>query len=223
MIMTDQKKLKRRRFLKIAGGAVLATAAVGSGLIVAGTRQPPIDLLETTYTGGNAMSKKILVAYASKCGSTAEVADVIGKNLQQQGFAVDVRLAKKVTDVSAYQGVIVGSAIRIGRWLPAATKFVKTHQQALSNVPIAYFEVCGELNEGETEAHQRVAESYLEPVRAIVKPVEVGLFAGKMDYSKLSFLNRLMIERFIKSPEGDWRNWDAIRTWSDKVSLAFNQ
>jgi menaquinone-dependent protoporphyrinogen oxidase len=216
--MTDQKTPNRRRFLKIAGGAVLATAAVGSGLIAVGTRQPVVEFPETTDTGGNTMSKKILVAYASKCGSTAEVADAIGKTLQQRGFSVDVRLTKNVTDVSAYQGVIVGSAIRMGSWLSDAKKFVQTHQQALKNIPTAYFSVCMALQE-DTPDKRKTALAYADPIRALVEPVVVGAFAGKMAYTKLSFIDRLIITKMVKTPEGDFRNWETIQRWTEGITL----
>jgi len=55
--------------------------------------------------------------------------------------------------------------------------------------------------------------AFLDPVRAIVKPGKEGLFAGKMDYSKITFLDRL-IAKMVKSVEGDWRDWDQIRAWA---------
>jgi menaquinone-dependent protoporphyrinogen oxidase len=213
--MTDRKNPNRRQFLKVAGGAVLATAAVGGGLIAAGTRQPAVELPETTYTGENSMSKNILVAYASKCGSTAGVAEAIGKTLQQQGASVDVRLAKNVTDVSPYQAVIVGSAIRMGGWLGDAKKLVQTHQQALKGIPTAYFSVCMTL-EKDTPENRQKALAYMEPIRELVEPTSVAAFAGAMVYDKLSFIDRLIITRMIKTPEGDFRNWDAIQTWTEE-------
>lgn len=59
----------------------------------------------------------------------------------------------------------------------------------------------------------REVASYLDPVREVVQPVEVGLFAGAMDYSKLPFILRLMMKA-MGSPEGDFRDWEAIRTWA---------
>ena len=53
-------------------------------------------------------------------------------------------------------------------------------------------------------------------MRGVVQPVDVGLFAGTMDYSKLSFVLRLVIKA-MKVPEGDFRNWDAIRDWAANV------
>jgi len=158
------------------------------------------------------MSEKILVAYASKCGSTSEVAEAIGQTLCDAGAAVDVRLAKDVTDVSEYRAVVVGSAIRAGQWLSAATKFVETHRDALSRVPVAYFAVCLTLQE-DTEEKRREVAAYLAPVREMVQPVDEGLFAGAMNYSKLALPIRLMM-KVMKSPEGDFRDWDSIRAWA---------
>ena len=105
------------------------------------------------------MTKKILVAYASKCGSTGEVAEAMRKALCETGASVDVRLAKAVRDVSGYQGVIVGSAIRLGQWLPEALQFIKRHQAALSRVPVAYFSVGSFLRDGTAKSRQDAAAS----------------------------------------------------------------
>jgi len=161
------------------------------------------------------MEDRILVAYASRAGSTGEVAEAIGKALCEGGAAVDVRLAKDVTDLSSYRAVVVGSAIRVGKWLPEAVEFVETHQEALSRMPVAYFAVCLTLKE-DTEENRGEVSTYLDPVCEIVQPVDVGLFAGGMDYSKLPFILRVMMKG-MKSPKGDFRNWEAIRAWAGQV------
>lgn len=216
--MSEQNRISRRRFLALTGGAVGATALACCGLTALGTRQPAVEFNESSCGGENEMSDKILVAYASKCGSTGEVAEAIGQALCEAGAAVDVRLAQNVTDVSPYRAVIVGSAIRVGRWLPDAIKFVETHQEALSQVPVAYFLTCMTL-EDDTEENRRTVAAYLDPVREIVQPVDVGLFAGSMDPSKLSFVFRLMMKA-MGTPEGDYRDWEAIRAWADGLRPA---
>jgi menaquinone-dependent protoporphyrinogen oxidase len=143
------------------------------------------------------------------------VAEVIGQALCDEGAAVDVRLAKEVHDVSAYRAVILGSAIRMGRWLPEAVEFVETHQDTLRQLPVAYFSVCMTLQE-DTEENRREVAAYVDPVREIVQPVDVGAFAGAMDYGKLSLAFQLLI-RAMKIPEGDFRNWDSIHTWGTDV------
>jgi menaquinone-dependent protoporphyrinogen oxidase len=161
------------------------------------------------------MKDKILVAYASRTGSTGEVAEAIGQVLCEAGAAVDVRSAKEVTDLSPYRAVIVGSAIRVGKWLPEVLRFVERHGEALSRMPVAYFAVCLTLKE-DTEENRREVSAYLDPVCEIVQPVDVGLFAGAMDYSKLPFILRLVMKA-MKSPKGDFRDWEAIRAWANRV------
>ena len=161
------------------------------------------------------MKDKILVAYASRAGSTGEVSEVIGQVLREAGAAVDVRLAKDVTDLSPYRAVVVGSGIRVGKWLPEAVEFVERHREVLSRIPVAYFLVCLTLKE-DTEENRREVSAYLDPVRDLVQPVDVGLFAGAMDYSKLPFILRLVMKA-MKSPKGDFRDWEAIRAWADRV------
>ena len=156
--------------------------------------------------------QKILVAYASKAGSTAEVAQAIGETLSAQGATVDVLQVKHVKDLSAYTAVIIGSAIRMGQWLPEAVNLVKAQQAELRQRPTAFFLVSGFLKDNTPEMTQKVG-TFLDPVRAIFEPASIGMFAGKMDYSKLSFLDRT-IAKAVGSVEGDWRNWDTIRAWA---------
>ena len=159
---------------------------------------------------------KILVAYATKAGSTAEVAAEIGRVVESKsGCKVDVHPVGKLKEVDGYDAVIIGSGIRAGKWLPEATKFVEKHRDALSQIPLAFFTVCLTLSE-DTEENRRTVAAYLDPVREIVQPVEVGLFAGAMDYSKLPFILWLLMKA-MKTPQGDFRDWEAIRAWADSI------
>ena len=171
-------KISRRRFLALAGGAAGAMLLGCGGAVVVGTRQLPVDLVRTNC--GEDVDK-VLVAYATRCGSTGAVAEAIGEALCAAGVPADVRPVKEVSDVSGYRAAVVGSAIRIGKWLPEATKWVKTHQVALRGKPLAYFGVCMALAE-DTEETRREAESFLQPVRDLVQPVEEAMFAGVVDY-----------------------------------------
>lgn len=167
------------------------------------------------------MTGKVLITYATRAGSTAEVAQAIAEVLRarSEGENVDVAPVKEVKDLSPYRAVIVGSAIRMGSWLPEAVEFVTKNQAALAKVPTAFFLVSGYLKDDTPEMRAKVS-AFLDPVRAMVKPGKEGLFAGKMDYSKITFLDRL-IAKMVKSVEGDWRNWDQIRAWAaDAVPAA---
>jgi len=83
------------------------------------------------------MSDRILVAYASRGGSTAGVAEAIGQTLAAGGAEVDVRSMTEIDDVTAYQAVVAGSAIQAHQWLPEAMQFIQAHQAELP-APLAH-------------------------------------------------------------------------------------
>ncbi len=162
--------------------------------------------------------KKFLVAYATRAGSTAEVASCVAEVLRAAGATVDVKYVTAVHELKGYDAVIIGSAIRRGQWLPEAVEFVKTNREALSHIPTAYFLVSGFLREDSPEMRQR-ALAYLDPVRKILEPSSIGLFAGKMDYGKMDWPDRSIAEA-VSSSEGDWLDWEAIREWAHDLQRA---
>ncbi len=214
------RKISRRDFLKFAGATTLVSVAACGGVGVLATQAPDIAYVETHLEGVKPMSK-ILIAYATRAGSTGEVAKAIGEVLSTSGATVDVQPLKSVTDLRGYNAFVVGSAIRMGKWLPEAVQFVQTNQATLSKAPTAYFLVSGFLREDTPEMRRTVA-AFLDPVRKIMEPASVGMFAGKMDYSKLSWLDRT-IAQMVKSTEGDFRNWEAIRAWAREVQPILSQ
>jgi menaquinone-dependent protoporphyrinogen oxidase len=175
-----------------------------------------IKFIETSYGEDKIVSKKILVTYVTRAGSTAEVADFIGKTLSDKGAVVDVKPLYNVRDINNYQAIVLGTAIRKGGVLPEAIKFVKAHKSELEKIPVLYFVVCMTLKDN-TEENLTKVNAYLDPLRAEIIPVDSGLFAGKMDYSKLSFLDLMIIKYMVKTPEGDYRDWKAIKTWTDNL------
>ncbi len=160
------------------------------------------------------MTKKILVTYASKQGSTAEVAQTIADVLAQTAH-VDVLPMKMVSDLSGYDAAVVGSAIRVGSWLPEALDFVREQRAALRRLPVAYFTVCMTLIHDTADNRDKV-RSYIKPARAVVEPVSVGMFAGRLDYRKLSPMARAAVD----APEGDYRDWDRIMIWAQDLPQA---
>ena len=169
--------------------------------------------------GDKTVGEKVLVAYASRFGSTGEVAEVIGKVLAEAGAAVDVRSVKEVKDLSPYTSVIIGSAAQTGKLLPEAVDFARKHQADLSHMQTAYFTVGVAMIE-DTPDNRKEAASYLEPLCQIKEPVSLGLFAGKVDPSKYGLVMRLIFSRVKKGPmaPGDHRNWEAIRAWARELA-----
>jgi menaquinone-dependent protoporphyrinogen oxidase len=179
---------------------------------------PPLRFFLDTTIGGTKMSDKILVAYASRTGSTAGVAEAIGKILAEDGVEVDVRPVSDVTDLNAYRAVVAGSAIQGSQWLPEAMGFLQAHREPLAQKPFAAFLVCMTLTISNGKYREEVA-SWMQPVRALVRPVSEGLFAGALDMSKVpSFRDRLgfRISVLLRIwSQGDHRDWDAIRAWAE--------
>jgi menaquinone-dependent protoporphyrinogen oxidase len=124
-----------------------------------------------------------------------------------------------VTDLTSYGGVVIGSAIRGSKWLPEATEFLEANREILSKTRVAYFLTCLIMSRP-TDENRRKACAFLDPLKESVpevRPVDIGLFAGVLDYSKLPWPMRLLMKRKMKAKgisEGDYRDWHDIRTWA---------
>lgn len=167
------------------------------------------------------MSETILVAYASKMGSTAEVAAAIGQTLTERGANVEVRSMQEVVDLSQYRAVVAGSAIRGGKWLPEAMDFLRANRLELSRKPFAAFMVCITLGSA-NEKYREGVKAWMDPVRSIVRPASEGHFAGKLDLNQVPFgFNSLAFRAAVAMgalPKGDHRDWTAIRAWAAGLS-----
>ncbi|OJX37982.1 MAG: hypothetical protein BGO78_08040 [Chloroflexi bacterium 44-23] len=163
------------------------------------------------------MLKKTLIAYASKTGSTQEIANYMGHMLQEKGQEVVILPVKSVADISQYNSIILGSAIRIGKLLPEAMAFVENNLAELKKKKFGVFIVCMTLNE-DTMENRKIVSDYLNPLRAIIKPDSEGFFAGKIDFRRLKLLEKLIVKA-LKVPEGDYRKWDQIDAWSGNLFL----
>ncbi len=163
------------------------------------------------------MNNKILITYASRAGSTAGVAEAIGRTLVDNGQPVDVIPMQNVKDLSQYRAVVAGSAIQAGSWLPEALQFVQVQRVELAGKPFAAFLVCMTLAMSKGDYRDHVA-TWLAPVRSLVKPASEGIFAGALNIKKVPSVSdrlkfRLSVLMGVWS-EGDHRDWEAIRAWS---------
>jgi menaquinone-dependent protoporphyrinogen oxidase len=173
------------------------------------------------------MMNKILVTYASRAGSTAGVAEAIGKTLSENGAQVDVLPMKAVKDLTAYWAVVAGSAIRGAKWLPEARQFMQTHQSELSRRPFATFMVCITLAMPKAENYRDGLRDWMKPVRELVRPVSEGYFAGALDFRKLPITPNILLMRLAVAlgifPLGDHRDWTAIRAWASSLTTKLGQ
>jgi menaquinone-dependent protoporphyrinogen oxidase len=167
------------------------------------------------------MLSRILVTYATFTGSTAGVAEAIGKTLTEAGAQVDVLPMNAVQDLSGYSAVIAGSAIHGKQWLPEAMAWLESHRTELARKPFASFLVCITMSM-KNESYRAGVKEWLEPVRRLVKPVSEGYFAGILDISKVPTLkDRLMFRISVAMgvwKEGDHRDWNAVHAWASDLA-----
>ncbi len=167
------------------------------------------------------MNDRILVTYASRAGSTAGVAEAIGKTLAEKGLKVDVLAMQEVKDLTPYEAVVAGSAIRGQQWLPEAMQFLTEHRSELSCKRFATFMVCITLSMANAAQYREGLKNWMSPVRALVRPVSEGYFAGTLDFSRLPFSFNILAMRLVVLfglwKEGDHRDWEAIRTWAESL------
>jgi menaquinone-dependent protoporphyrinogen oxidase len=159
------------------------------------------------------MNTHVLVAYATKRGSTAEVAEAIAATLREDGHAVDVLPAALVYEVGTYGTVVLGGALYMGRWHRDAVRFLARHRHALATVPLAIFAMGPR-----TLAEDDLAGARAQLDRALarfpdVEPSTVAIFGGVIDPAKLHF-------PFSRIAASDARDWDAIDAWADDFAHA---
>jgi menaquinone-dependent protoporphyrinogen oxidase len=163
---------------------------------------------------GSHATRPVLVAYASKQGSTREVAEFIGGVLADNGCRAAIRNAADVHDLEPYRGVVLGGSIYIGRWHPDAIEFLQLHADALAGLPLAIFALGPRsLAEAEVATSRAQLDSSLAKVPDAT-PAAVAIFGGVVDPTKLRCpFNRL--------PPSDARDWVAIRAWADEAAQLF--
>ena len=154
-------------------------------------------------------TKSILLAYATRYGSTQEVAETITAALRKVGLEVDIQPMQEVRTLDTYDAVVLGAAIYNAKWHSDAHQFLSQHQEALRQRLVVIFAL-GPLSNSDTAMRNSRRQLDKELAKyPWLKPVAVEIFAGKYDPSKpgLGFFERLL-------PASDHRDWEAIRAWA---------
>jgi menaquinone-dependent protoporphyrinogen oxidase len=164
------------------------------------------------------VSDSILVAYASRYGSTQEVAEQVAAALREKGLAVEVQPARQVRTLEGYRAIVLGAPLYIGQWIKDARRFLARHQEALAKRPVALFTL-GPTRSGEEEWRGVRAQMDKQLAKyPWLKPVAVELFGGKYDPAKLRFPDSLLAtlpaSPLHEMPANDLRDKEAIRAWA---------
>lgn len=155
---------------------------------------------------------RILVAYATKKGSTAGIAEAVAKELQAAGHTADAVEITKLASLQGYDAVVIGGPLYMGKMDGSIGKFVNRNRPDLERVPVAGFVVCLAAAAKDPEG-VKWAEKALHTALAPLDPVAETVFAGKLDPEKLSWFQRWVTKK-AKSPVGDFRDWAAIASWA---------
>jgi menaquinone-dependent protoporphyrinogen oxidase len=164
------------------------------------------------------MDERILVAYATKYGATAEIAQKIGEQLSQSGLTAEVHPVGQVSSLTPYWAVILGSAVYVGQWRKEAAAFLRDHEPELAVRPVWLFST-GPTGVGDPVQLMkgwRFPES-LQPVADRIRPRGTAFFHGALDLQRLSVPDKLIVKG-VKAPIGDFRDWKAIAKWTAEVA-----
>ena len=163
------------------------------------------------------MSTSILVAYATRYGSTQQVAEAIASALRDSGLAVDLKPLREVRSLEAYRAVVLGAPLFMFHLHKDALDFLSRHRKAIANLPVAVF-VLGPVHDPHDDKEWQ--DSRLQLDKELAKfpwfsPLTIEIFGGKYDPTALRFPLKMFAGA---EPASDIRDWDAIRAWAESLA-----
>jgi menaquinone-dependent protoporphyrinogen oxidase len=163
------------------------------------------------------MSASVLVGYATRTGSTQEVAESIAATLRESGVAVVCQPLSKVRSLEGCTAVVLGAPLYMFRWHKDAKRFLSRHRQALMERPAAVFAL-GPFHEDAKEFQDARAQLDKELLKfPWFAPAAIEIFGGKFDPAKLRFPMNLL-PALKQMPASDARDWTAIRAWASDLA-----
>jgi menaquinone-dependent protoporphyrinogen oxidase len=165
------------------------------------------------------MESIVLVTYATRYGSTEEVALAVAETLRESGVTVEIRPNFNVHALERYTAVVLGAPLYMGRFHKDARRFLSAHRKDLTKMPIALF-ILGPVQKAEKD--WAGARSQLNKELAKypwLSPISQQIVGGKFDPLKFGFPFKL-IPALRKLPAGDARDWTAIRKWASDLASA---
>ncbi len=170
------------------------------------------------------MEAQVLVAYATRYGSTQEVAEAVAETLRERGLAVDIGPMRKVRTLEGYRAVVLGAPLFMFHWHKDARRFLARHRAALTERPVAIFAL-GPVGSPIDEKGWQTCRAQLDQDLAEfpwLRPVALELFGGKIDPTKFRFPEKLFSRQIYKAmPATDSRDWTAIDAWASRLSATF--
>lgn len=157
---------------------------------------------------------KVLVAAASRHGSTRQIAGAIAQTFIDGGIDVTVKDIADVGSLEPYDAAVLGSAVYAGHWLREARDFIHDHATELVQMPVWLFS-SGPLGDPPVPRQDKAVD--VEDIIDIANAREHRLFGGKLDKKLLSFGEKATVYA-VGTPNGDWRDWGDIADWADYIA-----
>lgn len=159
----------------------------------------------------------VLVGYATRYGSTQEVAEAIAATLREGGLEVDLQPLRAVRTLAAYRAAVLGAPLYMFHWHKDALNFLSRHREALTGQPVAIFAL-GPFHADEKELKDARGQLDKELAKFTwLTPAAIEIFGGKFDPQKLSFPYNLL-PALKNMPPSDARDWPAIRAWASNLA-----
>jgi menaquinone-dependent protoporphyrinogen oxidase len=167
---------------------------------------------------------RTLVAYGTTEGQTAKIAEFVADVIRDHGREVEVSDIRALTDLvpDAYEGVIVGASIHMGKHDKHVIDFVRHHRETLESLPSAFFSVSlaayGDPDE---------AEGYVEEFEQTTgwRPDRIALFGGALLYTRYGFVKRHMMKKIASDKPGHlgtdlsrdyvYTEWDGVKRFTE--------
>jgi menaquinone-dependent protoporphyrinogen oxidase len=166
------------------------------------------------------MTSSILVAYATKYGSTQEIAEAIALRLRERGMEVEIQPMKKVRFIAEYHAVVLGAPMYMFHLMKTALQFLTRFRADLTEKPTAIFSL-GPFNDVEKEWTEVRGQFDKELAQfPWFKPVAKEVFGGKFDPTQLRFPLNIM-PGLKQMPASDIRDWTKIRNWANELVSEF--
>lgn len=169
------------------------------------------------------MPKRLLVAYATRYGSTGEVAEHVAETLGGQGCAVEVAPAAAIRDLGDYDAVVLGAPYYYGKMIKDGAAFLERHRAALESMPVALFALGPTSAADDLDAARAQLDQTLAKLGSL-KPRAAEMFVGRFDPAVLRGLDKLVTKLKASPLHGlgphDDRDWAAIEAWARSLRMA---
>jgi len=182
---------------------------------------------------------RVLIAYGSRYGSTEEIASKLAGFLGDEGVeatVLDVKKNRSWPSLEGYDGVIVGSGVKIAKWMREPLEFLRRKRGELEGKKLALFVSCLSVITDPEYARSDLLEKVAE--KAGVEAELMEAFGPVMDVgpgSKMGFLDKRIAKtvmvglskdkglEFDTEGRNDLRDWDMIRDFAHRFAESLKQ